>query len=121
MPEYKYDTKNLIVSGVSWTAYAATLLVTKNTIVADNTRAVVESLGGVVSEKESDSISSKVATLCARAWGITLDKHNLTEMEQILKTYNFAETTYQWDNMATVQNRIIDVAKTYHSSRLFGT
>lgn len=118
MPEYKYDTKNLIVSGVSWTAYAATLLVTKNTIVADNTRAVVESLGGVVSEKESDSISSKVATLCARAWGITLDKHNLTEMEQILKTYNFAKTTYQWDNMATVQNRIIDVAKTYHSSRL---
>jgi hypothetical protein len=72
MNELKFEPKESVISALSWTAYGGTLLITGKTDAADAAKSAVESIGGIVSIQEKDSISKKVSGFCKEAWKIVL-------------------------------------------------
>jgi len=75
MAEIKFEAKESVISALSWTAYGGTLLFTRNTDAADAAKSAVESIGGIVSVREKDSISKKVSGYCREAWTLVLEQN----------------------------------------------
>ena len=113
MAEIKFEAKESVISALSWTAYGGTLLFTRNTDAADAAKSAVESIGGIVSVREKDSISKKVSGYCREAWTLVLEQNGAKAKALIpeLKNYNFASDPFYWDNALTIQARIIEACK----------
>jgi tetratricopeptide (TPR) repeat protein len=111
MNELKFEPKESVISALSWTAYGGTLLITGKTDAADAAKSAVESIGGIVSIQEKDSISKKVSGFCKEAWKIVLKQYGAKSLKSELQNYNFASDPFHWDNALTIQARIIAACK----------
>ena len=106
MAEIGFDSKEVVASALSWAAYGAALVFTKNPDNAEKAKEVVEALGGVVTVEQRDSISRKVSELCKKSWDTALKKNNAMTLRSELRNYNFAEDPFHWDSVYTIQGRI---------------
>ena len=104
--DYSIDQKNTIVSGLSWAAYGAALVLTKDMDKAGVAKDAVEAAGGIVSAEQRDSISKKVSELCKKAWDFALKKNNAWNLRPELRDYNFASDLFHWDSVYTIRGRI---------------
>ena len=111
MANLKFEPKESVISALSWSAYAGTVLLTKDRDAADAAKSAVESLGGIVSIQEKDSISKKVSGFCKKAWILVLKKYGAEALKSELQNYNFAHNPFYWDNTLTIQARIIAACK----------
>ena len=109
--DYGIDPKSTVVSGLSWAAYAATLIFTKDMDKAGVAKEAVEAAGGVVSAEQRDSISMKVSELCKKAWDYALKKNNAWNLRSELRDYNFASDLFHWDSVFTIQGKISKACK----------
>ena len=111
MGDIKLEPKESLVSILSWGAYVSAFVIARNVDTAETAKSAVESLGGMVSLQEKDSISQKVSDLCKKSWDIVLKQYNATSLKTELRNYNFASDPFHWDNTLTIQARIIDACK----------
>ena len=105
------EQKESLVAAISWGAYGGTLLFTKSEEAADKVKNVVESLGGIISVQEKDSISKKVSALCKKSWDIVLKRYGAEVLKPELRNYNFASNPFHWDNALTIQAKIVSSCK----------
>ena len=111
MGDIKLEPKESLVSILSWGAYVSAFVIARNVDTAETAKSAVESLGGMVSLQEKDSISQKVSDLCKKSWDIVLKQYNATSLKTELRNYNFASDPFHWDNTLTIQARIIEACK----------
>lgn len=111
MENIKLEPKESVVTAISWGAYGGTLLLTKSEEAADKVKTVVESLGGVISVSEKNSISKKVSGLCKKSWDIVLKRYHAEVLKSELQKYNFASNPFHWDDALTIQEKIVSACK----------
>ena len=122
--EYRINTKEAVVLVVSWGAYAGTLLMTKDLDKAGTAKDAIETLGGIVSVDQKNSISGRVSELCKNAWDAVLKKYKVWNLRSELRDYNFAADPFHWDSYSTVCERVASVCKgkkqsDYHTETLY--